>query len=99
VNKEGPRIICRKTTESRAASHICDMKNTNIPEPDSKSSEVIHLLQQIERLNIMIEEHQKTDADDALIVEQYEVLRADFLTELAAVLSDYGIAAELKISD
>ena len=74
------------------------MKNTESA-PDSKSSEVIELLQQIERLNIMISEHQKADADDALIVEQYEVLRADFLAELAAVLSDYGIAAELKIAD
>ena len=74
------------------------MKNTESA-PDSKSSEVIELLQQIERLNIMISEHQKADADDALIVEQYEVLRADFLAELAAVLSDYGIAAEVKIAD
>lgn len=74
------------------------MKNTNTSEPDSKSSQVIELLQQIERLNIMIAEHRNSDADDALIVEQYGVLRADFLTELVAVLSDYGIEAELKIA-
>lgn len=74
------------------------MKNTEAA-PDHKSAQVVELLRQIERLNIMISEHQKADADDALIVEQYEVLRADFLTELAAVLSDYGIAAELEISD
>lgn len=75
------------------------MKNTEAAAPDSKSAQVVELLRQIERLNIMIEEHQRADADDALIVEQYEVLRADFLAELGAVLSDYGIAAELKIAD
>lgn len=74
------------------------MKNTNAPEPDSKSSQVISLLRQIERLNFMIAEHSRSSADDALVVEQYEVLRADFLAELSAVLSDYGIEAQLKIS-
>jgi|GEM_PF-3504911 len=74
------------------------MKNTNAPEPDPKSSQVVELLRQIERLNFMIAEHSQSTADDALIVEQYEVLRADFLAELSAVLSDYGIEADLKIS-
>ncbi|GAB4493384.1 MAG: hypothetical protein OHK0019_17250 [Saprospiraceae bacterium] len=74
------------------------MKNTKAPEPDSKSSQVVELLLQIERLNFMIAEHSQSTADDALIVEQYEVLRADFLAELSAVLSDYGIEADLKIS-
>ncbi len=74
------------------------MKNTNTSEPNSKSSQVVELLSQIERLNIMIAEHGKSSADEELAVEQYEVLRADFLAELSAVLSDYGIAAELKIS-
>ena len=46
----------------------------------------------------MIAEHSQSTADDALIVEQYEVLRADFLAELSATLSDYGIEADLKIS-
>ncbi len=74
------------------------MKNTNTPEPDPKSSQVVELLRQIERLNFMIAEHSQSTADDALIVEQYEVLRADFLAELSATLSDYGIEADLKIS-
>lgn len=74
------------------------MKNTNTSEPDPKSTQVIELLRQIERLSIMIEEHDRTGADDALIVQQYEVLRADFLDELSALLSDYGIEAELRIA-
>jgi hypothetical protein len=74
------------------------MKNMNTSEPDPKSTQVIELLRQIERLSIMIEEHDKTGDDDVLIVQQYEVLRADFLAELGAVLSDYGIEAELKIA-
>lgn len=44
------------------------MKNTNTSEPDPKSTQVIELLRQIERLSIMIEEHDRTGADDALIV-------------------------------
>lgn len=75
------------------------MNNTNAPEPDPKSSQVVALLRQIERLNFMVAEHSRADADDALVVEQYEVLRADFLAELSAVLSDYGIDAHLKIAD
>lgn len=74
------------------------MKNMNTSEPDPNYTQVVELLRQIERLNIMIEEHQNTDADDALIVEQYEVLRADFLGELSALLSDYGIDGDLKIA-
>ncbi|MBX2889921.1 MAG: hypothetical protein KF734_03275 [Saprospiraceae bacterium] len=69
----------------------------NTSDPDLKHTQVVEILQQIERLNIMIAEHSKADADDALIVEQYEVLRADFLNDLDAVLSDYGIEANLKI--
>lgn len=75
------------------------MKNTEAAAPDSKSAQVVELLRQIERLSIMIDDHDRTSADDALIVQQYEVLRADFLAELVAVLSDYGIEAELKIVD
>jgi hypothetical protein len=73
------------------------MKNMEASEPNSKSSQVVELLSQIERLNIMISERDKSGVEDELIVEQYEVLRADFLAELSAVLSDYGIAAELRI--
>lgn len=75
------------------------MNTTKATEPDSKSAQVIELLRQIERLNIMIGEHGRDTADEVLIVEQYSVLRADFLSELGAVLSDYGIRAELKIED
>ena len=74
------------------------MKNGNTSGTGSKSTQVVEILRQIERLNIMIAEHRKADADDELIVEQYEVLRTDFLDELSAVLSDYGIEAHLKIS-
>ncbi|HRI58694.1 MAG TPA: hypothetical protein PK228_03195 [Saprospiraceae bacterium] len=74
------------------------MNNTNTPGPDPKSTQVVEILLQIERLNIMIDEHSRSDADDALIVQQYEVLRADFLSELRALLSDYGIDADLKIA-
>lgn len=86
-----------KTTKFRAALHLYTMKNMNTSKPDPKSSQVIELLRQIERLNFMIAEHDRANADDVLIVEQYELLRADFLAELSAVLSDYGIEAELKI--
>ena len=65
--------------------------------PDSKTTQVVEILLQIERLNIMIAEHNQSNADDTLSVQQYEVLRADFLSELRAVLSDYGIEAVLKI--
>lgn len=65
--------------------------------PDSKTTQVVEILLQIERLNIMIAEHNHSNADDTLSVQQYEVLRADFLSELRAVLSDYGIEAVLKI--
>ena len=74
------------------------MKNGNTSGTGSKSTQVVEILRQIERLNIMIAEHRKADADDELIVEQYEVLRTDFLDELSAVLSDYGLEAHLKIS-
>lgn len=74
------------------------MNNTNVPDSDPKSTQVVEILLQIERLNIMIDEHTQSDADDALIVQQYEVLRADFLSELRALLSDYGIDADLKIA-
>lgn len=75
------------------------MKNTLTQAHDSKSTQAVEILRQIERLNIMIAEHLRADADDALIVEQYEVLRADFLAELSALLSDYGISADLRITD
>ncbi len=75
------------------------MNITKASEPDFKSAQVVELLRQIERLNIMIGEHGRESADEVLAVEQYSVLRADFLSELEAVLSDYGIRAELKIED
>jgi len=74
------------------------MDKTNTPNADPKSSQVVDILLQIERLNIMIDEHDQSDADGALIVQQYEVLRSDFLSELRALLSDYGIDANLKTS-
>ena len=74
------------------------MDKTNTPSSDPKSYQVVDLLLQIERLNIMIAEHEQSDAEGALIVQQYEVLRSDFLSELKALLSDYGIDANLKIS-
>lgn len=75
------------------------MNETNTSNSDPKSTRVVDLLLQIERLNIMIAEHSGTSADETLIAQQYEVLRSDFLSELGALLSDYGIEAELRVAE
>lgn len=75
------------------------MNETNTSNSDSKSTRVVDLLLQIERLNIMIAEHNGTSADETLIAQQYEVLRSDFMSELSALLSDYGIEAELRVAE
>jgi len=62
---------------------------------DEELTRIVDLLNQIKKLNQMIELHQK-ESDDAFMVSQYTDMKTRFLSELKALLTDYEIEVLIK---
>lgn len=63
---------------------------------DKDTARVIHILEQVKRLNNMIDMHQN-ESGDRFMVNQYQDMKNRFLLELKALLTDYQI--EVLIND
>jgi len=59
-------------------------------EIDEKTARVSDLLEQIDRLNQMIEFH-KNKSGELSMMRQYEEMRNEFLTELKEILTNFKI--------
>ena len=62
---------------------------------DAQATQVLALLEQIRRVNDMID-RQKGREFAALHIEQYERQKAQFLEELKTVLAHFSIEADLR---
>ena len=57
---------------------------------DKKASRVLDILDQVKKLNKMIDLHQN-QSKDKMMVDQYQDMKDRFLLELKEILSDYQI--------
>ena len=62
---------------------------------DERTARVSDVLEQIERLNQMIDFH-KDQSGETSMMRQYEDMRSEFLKELEILLSSFKISAQLK---
>jgi len=58
--------------------------------PDKKAARVLDILDQVKKLNKMIDLHQNQSNDD-MMVNQYQDMKDRFLLELKEILSDFQI--------
>ncbi len=58
--------------------------------PDKKASRVLDILDQVKKLNKMIDLHQNQSKDE-MMVSQYQDMKDRFLLELKEILSDFQI--------
>ena len=61
---------------------------------DEKTARASDILEQVERLNHMIDFHKQSG--EASMMRQYEDMRREFLRELETLLSSFKISAQLK---
>ncbi|MGB3776967.1 MAG: hypothetical protein WA960_01305 [Tunicatimonas sp.] len=62
---------------------------------DEKTARVSDILEQIERLNHMIDFH-KDQSGEASMMRQYEDMRSEFLKELETLLASFKINIQFK---
>ena len=67
-----------------------------ISEPNYIITEVSATLEQISRANQMLAYHRQFDEIDQHAVENFERLKADFIRQLASLLREFDISAELQ---
>ena len=60
-------------------------------------SEIVDVLSRIERLNEMIQLHEKQPSVDSLAVEGYERLRKQYISQLEVLLSSLNIRADIHL--
>jgi hypothetical protein len=62
---------------------------------NNKIEKVTNLLEQIEQLNSMIDLHNLNPTPSGLMLEQYEMMRQDFLEELQDALRSFHIGVHI----
>lgn len=62
---------------------------------DERSARVVDLLDQIKKVNQMIDMHQNQSKDN-FMVRQYQDIRQHFLSELKEILSEFNIEVQLN---
>ena len=62
---------------------------------DEKIARVADILEQVDKLNHMIEFHRDQSGEKSM-VKQYEEMRSEFLDELREILSNFDIDIEIK---
>lgn len=62
---------------------------------DEKTARVSDILEQIERLNQMVDFH-KNESGEESMMRQYEDMRNEFLRELETLLSSFKINVQIK---
>jgi len=62
---------------------------------DKDLARVLDLLEQVKKLNKMIDLH-KNESEDDFMVNQYQDMKNRFLEELKEILSDYQIEVLIK---
>ena len=62
---------------------------------DENSARVLDLLEQVKKLNEMIDLHQNK-SQDSFMVSQYQDMKNRFLEELKGILSDYEISVQIE---
>ena len=62
---------------------------------DEKIARVADILEQVDKLNHMIEFH-RDQSGEMSMVRQYEEMRSEFLDELREILSNFNIDIEIK---
>ena len=60
-------------------------------------SEIVDVLSRIERLNEMIQLHEKQPSVDPLAIEGYERLRKQYISQLEDLLSSLNIRADIHL--
>lgn len=60
-------------------------------------SEITDVLSRIERLNELIQLHQKQSVPDSLAVEGYERLRGQYISQLEELLKALNIQADIQL--
>jgi hypothetical protein len=61
---------------------------------NDKIARISDLLEQVERLNAMVDFH-KNKSGEASMMRQYEEMRQEFLQELAGLLADFRIEVKM----
>jgi uncharacterized protein YdcH (DUF465 family) len=62
---------------------------------DEKIARVADILEQVDKLNHMIEFHLEQSGETSM-ARQYEEMRSEFLDELREILSNFNIDIEIK---
>ncbi|WPP52169.1 hypothetical protein [Catalinimonas niigatensis] len=62
---------------------------------DEKTARISDILEQIERLNQMVDFH-KNESGEESMMRQYEDMRNEFLRELETLLSSFKINVQIK---
>ena len=60
-------------------------------------SEIMDVLSRIERLNEIIQLHQKQSSVDSLAIEGYERLRKQYIGQLEELLASLNIRADIQL--
>ena len=60
-------------------------------------SKINGLLEEIQKVNLMIEKHATGSANDELMIRQYQSLRAGFVIQLNKALKTYHLTIQLAI--
>ncbi len=62
---------------------------------DEKTARISDILEQIERLNQMVDFHKRQSGEESMM-RQYEDMRNEFLRELEVLLSSFKINVQIK---
>lgn len=62
---------------------------------EEKIARVVDILEQVDKLNHMIEFHRGQSGEKSM-ARQYEEMRSDFLDELREILANFDIDIEIK---
>ena len=62
---------------------------------DEKTARISDILEQIERLNQMVDFHKNQSGEESMM-RQYEDMRNEFLRELETLLSSFKINVQIK---
>lgn len=62
---------------------------------DEKSIRILDLLEQVKKVNAMIDLH-RSQSGDEFMIHQYEDMKQRFLTELKDLLSEFEIQVQIQ---
>jgi len=71
------------------------MNVNNIEGKENALTEISNLLEQIDKLNDMVDFH-KNKSEDMSMMRQYESMRNDFINQLEQLLSTFKLDAKIK---